>query len=108
LGGSGPGRAKTDDTPITLRTVVGGAALTALLTSGAAFTATATFSDVPEDHPFADKIAAITEIGITSSAPDSTFSPDDEVIRCSMAAFLSRGLAGRQPTAAQRRAPRTG
>lgn len=77
---------------ITLRTVVAVAALTALLTSGAAFAASETFSDVPEDHPFAEEIAAITEAGIMSGAPDGTFSPDEDVTRGSMAAFLSRGL----------------
>jgi hypothetical protein len=77
---------------ITLRTVVGVAALTALLTSGAAFAASGSFSDVADDHPFADEIAAIAEAGIMSGAADGTFSPDDDVTRGSMAAFLSRGL----------------
>lgn len=72
--------------------VVAVAALTAVVTSGVAFAAGQALTDVPDEHPFAEEIAAITEAGIMAPDADGAFDPDGTVSRGAMAAFLSRGL----------------
>ena len=48
-----------------------------------------TFTDVADD-PNADDIARINGLGITTGTTDTTYSPDDPVIRAHMALFLTR------------------
>ncbi len=47
------------------------------------------FTDVADD-PNADDIARINGLGITTGTTDTTYSPDDPVIRAHMALFLTR------------------
>ena len=56
--------------------------------------ATATFNDVPTNHPFFPFIEALVRAGITSGCDDSPpmFCPDAHVTREQMAAFLARAL----------------
>jgi hypothetical protein len=54
---------------------------------------TASFTDVPANHPFAGEIGRITEAGITTGCGDGTrYCPNDPVTRAQMAAFLARSL----------------
>ena len=52
--------------------------------------ASATFTDVPTDHPFFDEIEWLASTGITTGYPDGTFRPDRFITRMAMAAFLHR------------------
>jgi len=56
--------------------------------------ATATFNDVPTNHPFFQVIEALVAAGITTgcSAAPPLFCPDGAVTRKQMAAFISRAL----------------
>ena len=56
--------------------------------------ATATFADVPTDHPFFPFIEALVRAGITAGCDESPpmFCPDAHVTREQMAAFLARAL----------------
>lgn len=56
----------------------------------AAAPATATFSDVPTDHPFHREIEWLVSEGIVSGYSDGTFGPSRPVSRQAMAAFLQR------------------
>jgi len=48
------------------------------------------FTDVATDHVFADEIAWMADLGITTGYADGTFRPSDPTLREQMAAFLSR------------------
>ncbi|HSK96296.1 MAG TPA: S8 family serine peptidase [Euzebyales bacterium] len=53
---------------------------------------TATFADVPADHPHADGIAAVASAGITTGCDPDRFCPGDHVTRGQMASLLHRAL----------------
>lgn len=80
---------------VTARQALVGAALVAVLSVGAstAIAGELLFTDVPEEHPFHDEIAAVAQAGITTGYPDDTYRPSDPVTRQAMAAFLGRGLS---------------
>ncbi len=54
--------------------------------------ATATFSDVPTDHPFFQHVEALADSGITAGCGSGTFCPDSPVTRGQMAVFLTKAL----------------
>lgn len=54
--------------------------------------ATATFSDVPGDHPHADGIAAVTAAGIAQGCAPGRFCPGAALTRAQMATLLDRAL----------------
>ena len=53
---------------------------------------TATFADVPPDHPFFQAIEALGAAGITSGCGQATFCPDGVVTRAQLAKFLANAL----------------
>lgn len=69
--------------------VIGGAAALLLVSATAAY-ATHRFSDVQDDHRFADEIGAIADACITSGYDDGTFRPGANLSRQAEAAFISR------------------
>jgi len=50
----------------------------------------ATFTDVPDSHPFATEIEWLVDVGIAQGYPDGTFRPGVAISRDAMAAFLYR------------------
>lgn len=54
--------------------------------------ATATFGDVPTDHPFFRHIEALVAAGITAGCGDGDFCPGDSLTRGQMAVFLAKAL----------------
>ncbi len=54
--------------------------------------ATATFSDVPTNHPFFKFVEALHAAGITNGYPDGRFGVNDFITRGQMAVFLSSAL----------------
>jgi len=54
--------------------------------------ATATFGDVPVDHPFFQFIEAIAAAGITAGCGGGNFCPDQPITRKQEAAFLAKAL----------------
>lgn len=64
--------------------VVSSVATTALAGGGGPF------SDVGDDHPFADEIAFVADSGIAQGYEDGTFRPGAPVTRQAMAAFFAR------------------
>lgn len=54
--------------------------------------ATATFNDVPTDHPFFQYIEALAASGITSGCGNGNFCPNQPVTRGQVAVFLSKAL----------------
>lgn len=56
-----------------------------------------TFSDVPEDHPFADAIAWAAEEDIVEGFPDGSFRPGATVTRQAVAAWLWRQTGSPPP-----------
>jgi S-layer homology domain len=54
--------------------------------------ATATFGDVPTNHPFFQFIEALAASGITGGCGGGNFCPDNPVTRGQMAVFLSKAL----------------
>lgn len=54
--------------------------------------ATATFLDVPTNHPFFQGIEALAAAGMTAGCNASLYCPDNPVTRGQMAVFLSRAL----------------
>jgi hypothetical protein len=54
--------------------------------------ASATFSDVPTNHPFFQYVEALNASGITSGCSATQFCPDQPVTRGQMAKFLSKAL----------------
>jgi len=53
---------------------------------------TATFSDVPTNHPFFKFVEALHAAGITGGYPDGRFGVNDSLTRGQMAVFLSTAL----------------
>jgi len=53
---------------------------------------TATFSDVPPDHPFYQFIEALAKSGITGGCGGGNFCPSQPLTRGQMAVFLAKGL----------------
>jgi S-layer homology domain len=53
---------------------------------------TATFGDVPTDHPFFQFIEALATSGITGGCGGGNFCPDAPLTRGQMAVFLAKGL----------------
>jgi hypothetical protein len=54
--------------------------------------ATATFTDVPANHPYFRAIEALSASGITGGCGAGNFCPNQNVTRGEMAAFLARAL----------------
>jgi hypothetical protein len=54
--------------------------------------ATATFTDVPPDHPFFQFIEALAASGITGGCGNGKFCPDEPLKRGQMAVFLAKAL----------------
>jgi len=54
--------------------------------------ATATFGDVPTDHPFFQFIEALAKSGITGGCGNGNYCPDNPVTRGQMAVFLAKAL----------------
>ena len=54
----------------------------------------ATFEDVPADAPYADAVAAIADLGVTTGCTATSFCPDQTVTRAQMASFLVRAFLG--------------
>ena len=52
----------------------------------------ARFDDVPPDAPYADAVAAIADLGVTTGCTPTTFCPDGTVTRAQMASFLVRAF----------------
>lgn len=52
--------------------------------------AAATFSDVPESHPFYNDVEAVAAAGVTTGCGGGKYCPDDNVTRAQMAAFMNR------------------
>jgi hypothetical protein len=53
---------------------------------------TATFNDVPTDHPFFQYIEALAKSGITGGCGSGNYCPDNFITRGQMAVFLAKGL----------------
>jgi hypothetical protein len=53
---------------------------------------TATFSDVPTNHPFFQFVEALAAAGITVGYPDGRFGVDDPITRGQMAVFMAKAL----------------
>lgn len=72
------------------------AALAALMIAGSAsLTLAKNFDDVKEDHDAKVEISILTDIGVIKGTGDGEFSPDEDVTREQMAAFLFRLMMGR-------------
>jgi hypothetical protein len=54
--------------------------------------ATATFNDVPTNHPFFQYVEALAASGITAGCGNGNFCPDQPLTRGQMAVFLSKAL----------------
>lgn len=54
--------------------------------------ASATFTDVPLDHPFSQYVEALVKSGITGGCGGGNFCPDNPLTRGQMAVFLAKGL----------------
>ena len=54
--------------------------------------ATATFTDVPTNHPFFQFVEALAKSGITGGCGGGNFCPDSPLTRGQMAVFLAKGL----------------
>lgn len=52
----------------------------------------ATFGDVPADALYADAVAAIADLGVTTGCTATDFCPDETVTRAQMASFLMRAF----------------
>jgi len=53
---------------------------------------TATFNDVPTNHPFFQFIEAIAAAGITAGCGGGNFCPDQPITRKQEAAFIAKAL----------------
>ena len=60
---------------------------------------TATFADVPTNHPFFQFVEALAASGITAGCGNGNFCPDAPLTRGQMAVFLSKALGLNWPTA---------
>ena len=67
--------------------------------------ASATFGDVPEDHPFFQFVEALADSGITAGCGSGNFCPDAPVTRGQMAVFLAKALGLHWPWDAQPASP---
>jgi hypothetical protein len=54
--------------------------------------ASATFGDVPTDHPFFRFVEALAASGITAGCGGGNFCPNDPITRGQMAVFLAAAL----------------
>jgi hypothetical protein len=54
--------------------------------------ATASFGDVPLDHPLSQFVEALAKSGITGGCGGGNFCPDNPLTRGQMAVFLAKGL----------------
>ncbi len=54
--------------------------------------ATATFGDVPTDHPFFQYVQALVASGITAGCGSGNYCPDNPLTRGQMAVFLAKAL----------------
>jgi hypothetical protein len=66
----------------------------------------ATFNDVPTNHPFFQYVEALASSGITAGCGGGNFCPDTPLTRGQMAVFLSKALGlswPSQPTSSARR-----
>ncbi len=54
--------------------------------------ATATFNDVPTNHPYFQYIQALSASGITGGCGNGNYCPDNPVTRGQMAVFLAKAL----------------
>jgi len=59
--------------------------------------ATATFGDVPTNHPFFQYIEALAASGITGGCGNGNYCPDAPLTRGQMAVFMSKGLGLQWP-----------
>jgi hypothetical protein len=59
--------------------------------------ATATFADVPPDHPFFQYVEALSKSGITGGCGNGNFCPSSPLTRGQMAVFLSKALGLQWP-----------
>jgi hypothetical protein len=53
---------------------------------------TATFNDVPTDHPFFQYVEALNASGVTGGCGNNNYCPDSPVTRGQMAVFFSKAL----------------
>jgi hypothetical protein len=53
---------------------------------------TATFNDVPTNHPFFQFVEALVDSGITAGCGNGNYCPDAPLTRGQMAVFLSKAL----------------
>ncbi|HEX4439809.1 MAG TPA: S-layer homology domain-containing protein, partial [Thermoanaerobaculia bacterium] len=60
---------------------------------------TATFNDVPTNHPFFQFVEALAASGITAGCGGGNFCPDAPLTRGQMAVFLSKALGLHWPVA---------
>jgi len=58
---------------------------------------TATFNDVPTNHPFFQFIEALSKSGITGGCGNGNYCPDAPLTRGQMAVFLAKGLGLQWP-----------
>lgn len=79
-----------------IRDVIAGAVVGAIVTGATTAGAVHVFSDVPDDHPFAEDIAWMASTGISEGYQDGTYRPSAPVSRQAMSAFMRR-LAGDDP-----------
>ena len=63
--------------------------------------ATATFGDVPTNHPFFQFVEALAASGITAGCGGGNFCPDAPLTRGQMAVFLSKALGLNWPVASE-------
>ena len=66
-----------------------------MIMSGAVMTLAKSFDDVKEDNPAKVEISILTDIGVIKGTGDGEFSPEENVTREQMAAFLFRLMMGR-------------
>ena len=59
--------------------------------------ATATFNDVPTNHPFFQYVEALAKSGITGGCGNGNYCPDAPLTRGQMAVFMAKGLGLQWP-----------
>ena len=89
------GRASTGEAKVNRRILVLVVAIGVLMSSGATAVATQRFSDVPDDHQYAEAIAWAQDQGITKGCDTERFCPEDFVTRAQMVEFLRRTMASK-------------
>lgn len=78
-----------------IKRFVGAALASLMIMSSAAMTLARNFDDVKEDNPAKVEISILTDIGVIKGTGEGEFSPDENVTREQMAAFLFRLMMGR-------------